>query len=219
MIEILLQAERALSVGLLDRAETLYRQVASADPRNSIAVVGLARVTLDRGNELAALDLARDALTIDPENDAAQRMIARLEEVINYRGVAAEAAMAEIDAVGRATPEPAAKDEAEPAATESEPAAPEAESEAAPDVAAPEAEAGSEPGIAEPGPEAGAATDVAATETDDASEPELAEPDVMVVPGSAPEPQPETRPEPEPVATEPEPPRSRSFLDRLFRRR
>jgi len=73
--------------------------------------------------------------------------------------------------------------------------------------------------IAEPGPEAGAATDVAATETDDASEPELAEPDVMVVPGSAPEPQPETRPEPEPVATEPEPPRSRSFLDRLFRRR
>jgi len=168
---------------------------------------------------LAALDLARDALTIDPENDAAQRMIARLEEVINYRGVAAEAAMAEIDAVGRATPESAeAEAGAEPAATKAEA---EAESEAAADVAAAEAEAGSEPGIAEPLPEVGAAADAGAAETEDASEPERAESEATVVPGSAPEPQigPQTRSEPEPVATEPEPPRSRSFLDRLFRRR
>src|SRR6186713_1628075 len=89
MIEILLQAERALSVGLLDRAETLYRQVANADPRNSIAVVGLARVTLDRGDEVGALALARRALEIDPENDAAIRLAARLEEVIDYRKDAA----------------------------------------------------------------------------------------------------------------------------------
>ena len=88
MIELLLQAERALSVGLLDRAETLYKQVANADPRNSIAVVGMARVTLDRGDELGALDLARRALAIDGENVAAQRMIARLEEVIDYRAEA-----------------------------------------------------------------------------------------------------------------------------------
>lgn len=85
MIELLLQAERALSVGLLDRAETLYAQVASADPRNSIAVVGLARVALDRGNEDEALALGRRALVIDPENDAARRLVQRLEEVRAYR--------------------------------------------------------------------------------------------------------------------------------------
>ena len=86
MIELLLQAEGALSVGLLDRAETLYRQVASADPRNSIAVVGLARVALERRNEPEALGLARRALAIDPANTAAQRMVQRLEEVLTFRG-------------------------------------------------------------------------------------------------------------------------------------
>ena len=86
MIELLLAAERALSVGLLDRAQALYRQVAEADPRNSIAVVGLARVALERGGETEALELARRALQIDPDNAAAHRMVQRLEEVISYRG-------------------------------------------------------------------------------------------------------------------------------------
>ena len=85
MIELLLQAERLLSVGLLDKAEQLYRQVAKADPKNSIAVVGLARVTLDRGDDEGALELARRAVAIDPENAAAQRLVARLEEVLEYR--------------------------------------------------------------------------------------------------------------------------------------
>ena len=86
MIELLLQAERALSVGLLDQAERLYRQAADLDPRNAIAVVGLARVALERDDEPLAHDLARRALAIDPENAAAQRMVERLEEVMRYRG-------------------------------------------------------------------------------------------------------------------------------------
>ena len=87
MIELLLQAEGALSVGLLDRAETLYRQVANADPRNAIAIVGLSRVALERGQQLAALELARRALEIDRENVAADRMVQRLEEVLAFQGV------------------------------------------------------------------------------------------------------------------------------------
>ena len=112
MIELLLQAERALSVGLLDRAEALYGQVARADPRNSIAVVGLARVALERGGETEALELARRALKIDPDNAAAQRMVQRLEEVITYRGdIVPEAAAA-------AEPEEAAEPAAAAAAAE-----------------------------------------------------------------------------------------------------
>ena len=108
MIELLLQAERAMSVGLIDRAETLYTQVAEADPQNSIAVVGLARVALERGDEADALALARRALAIDPENAAAARMVERLDEVLRYRGsdrateVAPEVAAGAVPEVARA---------------------------------------------------------------------------------------------------------------------
>ena len=86
MIEIILEAERALTTGQLDQAERLYRQAAELDPRNSIAVVGLARVALDRGDERGAYTLARRALEIDPENAAGQRLAERLEEVMRFRG-------------------------------------------------------------------------------------------------------------------------------------
>jgi len=88
VIELLLEAERALSYGRVDRAEQLYRQVAAADPANSIAVVGLARVALEHADDAGAYLLARQALTIDPENEAAQRLVARLDEVMRTRGEA-----------------------------------------------------------------------------------------------------------------------------------
>jgi thioredoxin-like negative regulator of GroEL len=86
VIELLLEAERALSFGRVERAEQLYRQVAAADPKNSIAVVGLARVSLERADDLGAYLLARRALLIDPENEAARRLAQRLEEVMRTRG-------------------------------------------------------------------------------------------------------------------------------------
>ena len=78
MIELLLAAERLLAAGLLDQAERLFEQVAEADPHNAIAVVGLARVALGRGDELRAMALARRALEIDPEEAAARRLVDRL---------------------------------------------------------------------------------------------------------------------------------------------
>jgi tetratricopeptide (TPR) repeat protein len=86
VIELLLQAERSLTVGQLDAAERLYWQAIENDPQNSMAVVGLARVALDRGDERGAYQFARKALEIDAENSAAQRMVSRLGEVMRYRG-------------------------------------------------------------------------------------------------------------------------------------
>ena len=88
MIEPLLEAERAMSFGLIDQAERLYRQVADHDPRNSIAVVGLARVALERGDERLAYVEAKRAVEIDPENPAAQHLVMRLMEVFETRGEA-----------------------------------------------------------------------------------------------------------------------------------
>jgi tetratricopeptide (TPR) repeat protein len=86
VIEQLLRAENALALGLLDQAEQIYAQTLAHDPVNAIAVVGLSRVALERGDERASLGFARRALTIDPENAQAGRMVARLEEIMRERG-------------------------------------------------------------------------------------------------------------------------------------
>ena len=90
MIAPLLEAERLLLHRQVDAAERIYLDVLEADPRNSVAVVGLARVALEREDDRGALDLSRRALEIHPDNLAAQRMVRRLEEVLRYRGESIE---------------------------------------------------------------------------------------------------------------------------------
>lgn len=82
---MLLQADRLLTVDMVDQADAVYRRVAEQDPRNAIAVVGMARCALARGDDHEAYRLASRALGIDPENDMARRMTARMAEVLAHR--------------------------------------------------------------------------------------------------------------------------------------
>ena len=108
MIEQLLRAENALALGLLDQAEQIFAQTLAHDPANSIALVGLSRVALERGDERASLDFARRAMSIDPENAQAGRMIDRLEEVILERGEAIPETAASVPAPLASVPAPLA---------------------------------------------------------------------------------------------------------------
>ena len=82
VIEALLQAERLMVHGMVDQAERIYSSALEQDPLNAIAVVGLARVALERSDDQLAYDHARRALEIDPQNAAALRLEARLAEVL-----------------------------------------------------------------------------------------------------------------------------------------
>jgi tetratricopeptide (TPR) repeat protein len=122
VIELLLQAEEALSAGGLDRAEALYRQILAADPRNSIALVGLARVTLERSDEVGALTLARRSLAIDAENGAARRLVEQVEKLLRDQGVSLPAPPAGMSPTATAEGAPAtswAVEADEPVATPS----------------------------------------------------------------------------------------------------
>ena len=88
MIEQILQADRLLNVDQVVQARDMYARVAELDPGNAIAVVGLARCALADGDDAKAYELAARALDIDPENDMARRMEARLAEVLAARGEA-----------------------------------------------------------------------------------------------------------------------------------
>ncbi len=85
MIELMLEAERAMGIGLLDNAERLYGQVVAIDPKNSIAVTGLARVALERGDQRGAYTYARRALALDPDNPMASHLSQRMAEQFRNR--------------------------------------------------------------------------------------------------------------------------------------
>ena len=90
MIEQILQADRLLQVDQVGKARSIYQRVVEMDPGNAIAVVGLAQCALADGEDEQAHELAAKALTIDPENDMARRMEARLSEILTTRGEAVE---------------------------------------------------------------------------------------------------------------------------------
>jgi tetratricopeptide (TPR) repeat protein len=90
VIERLLAAESALARDELDAAERQFSLVAEADPRNAIAVVGLARIKVRRGDREAARSLARRALEIDPDEAAAARLLGELDRAAVAPGPSAD---------------------------------------------------------------------------------------------------------------------------------
>jgi hypothetical protein len=79
MFEVLLHADMALESGALDQAERSYWQLIELDPTNAIAVVGLARVSMERGDHRLARTFADQALTMDPEMVAARNILETLD--------------------------------------------------------------------------------------------------------------------------------------------
>jgi tetratricopeptide (TPR) repeat protein len=79
MFELLLQADKALASGLLEQAEKTYWQLIELDPTNAIAVSGLARVAMERGDKRMAREFAVRALAIDPDSILARRIVETID--------------------------------------------------------------------------------------------------------------------------------------------
>jgi tetratricopeptide (TPR) repeat protein len=90
VIEQILQADRMLQVDQVRQAREIYQRVVELDPTNAIATVGLAECALADGDDAEAYALASKALSIDPQNDKARRMEARLSEIMAMRGESVE---------------------------------------------------------------------------------------------------------------------------------
>jgi Tfp pilus assembly protein PilF len=105
MIEQILQGDRYLQVDQVEQARAIYQSVVDLDPNNAIATVGLAQCALADGHDEQAHELAARALELDPENDMARRMEARLAEVLTVRGEHVDRpAAAEAPAAGEMRP-------------------------------------------------------------------------------------------------------------------
>ncbi len=117
MIELLLQAERALGTGAFDVAERLYWQAIDADSQNAIAIVGLAKVARLKGDDRTAIAFGRRALKVDSENAVARRLVAELEAA-HPEEVRPPVATEPVEAPGPASDaEPAVAEEASPGPT------------------------------------------------------------------------------------------------------
>ena len=133
MIELLLQAERALGMGALDQAERLYWQAIDADSQNAIAIVGLAKVARHRGDDRTAIAFGRRALKVDAENAVARRLVAELEAAHPAEAAHAVETPHPADAAPADTKHPADALPATPAAVEDAPSAPPAAHAATPE--------------------------------------------------------------------------------------
>ena len=86
MIELMLEAERALAVRLLDQADRLYRQVRRGRPAERDRGRGARPRRPRAGRRATTYVEARRALALDPDNPMASHLSMRMAELMRARG-------------------------------------------------------------------------------------------------------------------------------------